>query len=378
MAAALAVLLLPSAGFAYDEPHGQPETVAGNPNHGEVGKDCNFCHRADRADVNEDCLVCHGDIGSGPQPVVGKGPHGSYTAVSDRCDACHTIHAAGAGIELLSAATVTAACNSCHDGTGGHGVYGAIAAKGRTVGATHRIDTTNTVPGGNAATGGDATMTLGGLNGTLGCDDCHSPHDASTVATFTNERMRTSYDYLQTPNRGLQTNRLLRQHPGGSVTTVTVYGSDWCLACHKGRASGGATHNHPADSKASTTTPFYFENVARLASEAATSVVTTGTLGRTNRGFLMPVTSSGGRAAKQSGHAPICQQCHADARSVGSLNTSGTVATPAPWSVTSTDGLNPANNPRFQNFPHEAENGRMLVENGDDLCTNCHPPAALP
>jgi predicted CXXCH cytochrome family protein len=35
-------------------------------------------------------------------------------------------------------------------------------------------------------------------------------------------------------------------------------------------------------------------------------------------------------------------------------------------------------NPRFQNFPHETANTRMLVETGDDLCTNCHPPAVLP
>jgi hypothetical protein len=43
-------------------------------------------------------------------------------------------------------------------------------------------------------------------------------------------------------------------------------------------------------------------------------------------------------------------------------------------------------NPRFANFPHEAVNGRMLVEGGDsaqigggnndDLCLNCHVPGS--
>ena len=42
--------------------------------------------------------------------------------------------------------------------------------------------------------------------------------------------------------------KLLRQKPTGALTTVTVYGSDWCAACHRGRASGGVVHNHPVDS----------------------------------------------------------------------------------------------------------------------------------
>jgi hypothetical protein len=35
-------------------------------------------------------------------------------------------------------------------------------------------------------------------------------------------------------------------------------------------------------------------------------------------------------------------------------------------------------NPRFQNFPHETTNSRMLVEEYDDLCLNCHPMSQLP
>lgn len=374
-----ALLAVPALAFAYDEPHGMPEFVDGSPNHGQTSTslECNVCHRADLIDPsgNEDCLVCHGDIVPPPQPEVGQGPHGSYSSVSNRCNACHTVHKAPAGgILLLQSSTLTGSCYSCHDGTGGHGVYGAIAAQGLVANGLHRVDTTNTVPGGDRLTGGDATMTGSGVNSTLGCDDCHSPHNASTVASFTNERKRTSLDYIEDPSKGRMTNRLLKQRPGDATQAVSVYGSDWCLGCHGGRASGGAVHNHPADSKVTTSTPFDFMHVAELASESATGNTVIGSMGRTNRGYLMPYP----RTAQQAGHAPICEQCHGDGRTVGSLNATGTIGTPTPWSVTSTDGLNPLDSPRFQNFPHETTDTNMLVESGDGLCLNCHPPAVLP
>ena len=78
--------------------------------------------------------------------------------------------------------------------------------------AQHRRD--ERVPGGNAGTGGSATMGFSGAGGTLGCDDCHSPHDAQTVAPFTAERRRTDVDVAY--GDGVKTNRLLKQHPGGS------------------------------------------------------------------------------------------------------------------------------------------------------------------
>jgi predicted CXXCH cytochrome family protein len=366
-----ALLLFPATALAYDEPHNQPRfTSSGGVNHGTTGQSCNSCHRAAIAGGSYDCTVCHPFSGAGPE--VRKGPHGAYSASSDRCDACHTVHAAGSTL-LLSKPTVTDACYACHDGTGGQGVYGAIAARGGTVAGTHRIDTTNTVPGGDAVTGGSATMAFGGPGGTLGCDDCHSPHDSSTVASFTLERRRTDEDsYLDSYK--LKTNRLLRQNPGGSTATATVYGSDWCLACHKGRSSAGPAHNHPVDSKAATSNPFYYESAAILTTDAPTSTTTTGTLARTNRGYLMPYP----RSSQQAGHSPICQQCHEDSRNVGQLVGAGITADAATFSITATDGKVPGDNPRFQNFPHETANARMLVENGDDLCTNCHPPAALP
>ncbi len=77
-----------------------------------------------------------------------------------------------------------------------------------------------------------------------------------------------------------------------------------------------------------------------------------------------------------------CLACHAGRGSSGMVvnhpvDAAETHADPFDYGRAATD------NPRFQNFPHEAVNYRMLVtgdETGysDQLCMNCHPPSALP
>lgn len=367
--------LFASNALAYDEPNEMPEAHTGT---GGVLRDCVPCHVPDSS--GQVCSMCHAPHnGAALGTAAAKGPHGLYTTTTQRCPACHEIHDAG-GARLLAGATVTVSCGMCHDGTGGKGVYGAIQARTgidpQTIGGGHAIDTTSVVPGGNAATGGSATMAFGGPNGTLSCDDCHSPHDSQTVRAYASERWRTSYPLNLMKN--VETTKLLRQHPGDTTGTgVTEYGSDWCLACHQGRGGASAAHNHPVDSFAATSTPFTYSNVALLASDDATSVTTTGTLTGTNRGFLIPYP----RTEQQGTHAPICQQCHEDARNVGTLT--GAIGDAESFSVTATDGANAADNPCFQNFPHETQNYRLLVEATstayyDDLCLNCHPVTQLP
>jgi len=111
-----------------------------------------------------------------------------------------------------------------------------------------------------------------------------------------------------------------------------------------------------------------------------------GQMGQTNAGYLMPYPRTTG-VAGQSGRAPICQQCHEDARVAGNLSASGE-ASAAPFQVSSPvwtepDGSSSSDNPRFQNFPHETAGYRMLVEATqtayyDDLCLNCHASDQLP
>jgi predicted CXXCH cytochrome family protein len=365
---AVAVSVMASAGvaFGFDEPNNATETHS--------GQSCYNCHVIGPSGL--DCTMCHFTVDA----TRGKGPHGLYTKATDRCSTCHGVHVA-AGSNLLTRGSTTASCNVCHDGTGGRGVYRTVYQRtGAEAAGRHRIDTATVVPGGSATTGDAATMVFRGENGTLGCTDCHSPHDSNTVAAFALERMRSTidtqayhqgYDGLQTI--GIKTNRLLRSHPGDSETTVTVYGSDWCLGCHAGRASGGPLHNHPVDSRFTTATPFYYDKVALLASDAATSATTTGTLSLSNRGYLMVYP----RTVKQGTHKPICQQCHEDSRDAGQLSADGTTGDAATYTP-SFDGTPTTGNPRFQNFPHETYNRRLLVETDDDLCLNCHPVAVLP
>lgn len=301
---------------------------------------------------------------------------------------------------LLRASTVVTTCMMCHDGTGGFGVYGAVEARTGVDPATsdeagtHRIATVSLVPGGDAGTGGSSTMTFAGPGGTLICTDCHSIHGAQVVESFTGDRRR-----LRANLPSIYSSKLLRQRPGGAATPVLEYGSDWCLACHGGRDSQEGLHNHPVDSLDSTFTvgdPYTYGNLPVLENDGVTGVTVLSGLGGVvktgspefmhapappyaseNRGYLMPYP----RTLLQQGHAPMCQQCHEDARqTVGSLVGDGSTADAADAVITidTADGLVETDNPRFQNFPHETENRWMLAEEYDDLCLNCHPMSQLP
>jgi hypothetical protein len=330
-----------------------------------------------------ECEQCH----TPPDETTDYGPHGSFVSSSNKCASCHMVHASTGAYALLPGPTVKATCELCHDGTGGGGVYGALAARGVPVLGSHRVDVTNVVPGGSAVSGQDTTRTFVGSDGFLGCDDCHSPHASNTVAEFQGERYRGNggmmFGFDAYPDAG-PTSKLLKRRPTGAATETLEYGSDWCAACHAGRTSGGVVHNHPADSLTATSAPFDYNHVAVLDSAARTTgtilrSVTDGTYesgwAMDNRAYLMPDP----RTPQQSGHYPICQQCHEDARNVGTLTGAGALA--APLVVTPgalTDQYPVTDNPRFQNFPHETASRKLLVETDDDLCTNCHLPENLP
>lgn len=411
VAVAMAVALaLPAVAFAYMEPN----TIPG------VGG-CSSCHPAKgfspeiRPEAGGDCDSCHSS-----QPLLDgsglshrSGPHGGYSVTSDKCGVCHSVHdAPEGGTKLLPAATIFDTCFTCHDGTGGWGVYGTIEARlpGQKPGGGHRYDATDVIPGGDPAGGSLVGAFLGGPNAsegaatTLTCTDCHSAHGSSVVEPFRGDRRRTR---VLTP--AIESDRLLKQRPTGAAQDVAVYGSDWCLACHAGRSSGGMAVNHPVDSATTHADPFDYGRVALLAGNGPTGATVFGPLGGIlgatthnlewtdpppsgNRGFLMPYP----RTAQQAGHAPICQQCHHNSREVGSLSGDGSQATAASAQIAAADGVrwsgnattgswvnSLTDNPRFQNFPHETLNYRMLVSATpegytDDLCLNCHPPAALP
>jgi predicted CXXCH cytochrome family protein len=384
-----ATLLLATASgtaFAYDEPAGF------------TGSGCTSCHFS-----AWDCFRCHGnnELGSNGYSLAEPGgPHGNYSATTEKCSICHKLHDAPfVDAKLLPAATIVAVCFTCHDGTQGWGVYGTIAARGVAVGGGHSTEATDVVPGGNALTGGDSTRVFYGPGGTLICSDCHSPHGTNLVDPFVGERNRVRSDYFVTAPTSA---RLLRRRPTGASSETTSYGSDWCLACHAGRSSAGVVHNHPAESQATIVNPYTYDRIAVLASSDATGRTVIGQLGgslsgppvhagtlppRTgNRGFLMPFPRTTGIGG-QEGHYPICQQCHEDSRNAGTLVGDGSQADAATFSIIWADSVTKSgsawttattDNPRFQNFPHETENALMVVETEDHLCLNCHPQLQLP
>ncbi|HEX9094339.1 MAG TPA: cytochrome c3 family protein [Coriobacteriia bacterium] len=293
--------------------------------------------------------------------------HRAFSSGTDKCSTCHTVHnAPAAGIKLMPRATISEVCEVCHDGSGGQGVYGVLVQRGVTPAAQHRIDVTNVIPGGDDVTGGDRTQAFGGPGGTLTCTDCHSPHDNNTVAAFKGDRLRTTA-YVP-----VTSDRLLRRRPTGATTATLEYGSDWCMACHRGRHPVGSIFSHPVESVQVRADAYVYERVAALARTAAvdpppTSTVTVGKLGSNHSAYLMPVP----RVGSQVGHTPICQQCHEDSRDVGKLDATGTIGDATAFDP-ALDGVPAAGNPRFQNFPHETANRRLLVEVEDDLCSNCH------
>lgn len=404
---ALGVLacLIATPAYAYNENY----HVSG----GGCGGDCHTAIPLNEAN----CGTCH-QFTDGHFPLTGEfsqsGPHGGYATTTKRCPACHTLHDADSSFKLLEGATVKATCFTCHDGTQGYGVYGAIQARtGSPAAGGHSVDTTSVVPGGDAASGGSAISTaFRGPNGTMTCSDCHSPHDSNTVAPFTGERVR-----IRAHEGPIYSTKLLKQKPSGASTATTVYGSDWCLGCHDGRGSGGTVHNHPVDSKESTTSPYYYNYLAvyRTAGfptdgqyESGVPVPLTNAYARIGAVGNVLVTGNGGhtittspnwaeadfhsspwlmtypRSPLHAGHAPICQQCHEDKRNCGTLSADGTTANIIRDGLWGTDAdglqLHPTYlpNPRFQNFPHETEDPKLLVESGDDLCLNCHPMTQLP
>jgi len=292
-----------------------------------------------------------------------KGPHGGYTSGTQKCSTCHMVHNAAGNTDLLPEATIADTCNTCHDGTGGGGVYGVIAYRSgpasRTAGAGHRIgpDSLNstgtvTVPGGSTTGNGSLETTFTGENGSMTCTDCHSPHNADTVDPFIGDRKRSSAD---TSTR-VATNRLLRRMPTKATVAVDKYGSDWCESCHKG--SHLAVANHAVSRNAS---GYAYDNVVvRSAYNSTVASAAPSSLGGSNLGYV---------ASSTVDPAPICQQCHEDARHVGDVQRFA-VTTAESFTVNA-DGVG-GGNPQYQNFPHETLGANLLIEQDPDLCTNCH------
>ena len=341
-----------------------------------------------------DCIDCHGIVDpEAPENETWRsGPHGGYSSSTSKCGVCHSVHMAPSGFLLLPGPTIKSVCESCHDGTGGNGVYGVIKARtNQEPLSAHRIETTNVIPGG-AADGGPRAQVFSGPGGTLTCTDCHSPHgnEERMVEPFVGDRYRSAR-YIDPESSEIATayatasSRLLRRAPTGAETSVTVYGAGWCATCHQGvmSSSESTAHNHPVHED---DLLHYNRLPIRTALDSTETVL--GPLGQSNLGYRMPELE--GEPRRQSVDVsitptvtvsvdplPICQQCHEDVRDATQE-----------FRITAPDGR-PSNeetggpstdNPRFQVFPHESNARSLLIvppgTSGaaytDALCLNCH------
>lgn len=318
------------------------------------------------------CEQCHAD-NSQSAPYSGSGPHKNYAATTNKCVVCHKVHNAPAGgIKLLPAATVTATCLTCHDGTASSiGPYDSITAHAGTVAGEHTCEAGSAIPGGTTA-----------LDRNLSCSHCHAVHGAKTVVAFLRDsgRAGTASSSIGGSDEYVTSDCLLRSDLRGTVAgTYPEYGAQWCAACHDQRHSvnGAGVVNHPVDNIATwgygdvvstLLTPGLWRLEQPVGSGQAIS------LGRTNSGYIMApaAAASDGRIELANRRAPMCQQCHEDARDMEGVVFDGD------YSFRGSDPWNLHTNPAFLTFPHQTTGSNMLVETYDDLCTNCHPADGLP
>lgn len=312
------------------------------------------------------CDACHATAGEGT-PRDGSGPHRNYSASTNKCALCHTVHKSPASsVLLLQAATITDSCEVCHDGTGGIGVYTTIDAFGGVVAAEHTCEVTTTVPGGSST-----------LVSMMGCGSCHSVHGADTVEPF----LRDSGAAF---NIGFVVSScLLRDNPNGAAPgTYPEYGAKWCASCHDQRHSDSAMAlNHPVESSptwgygdvTSTVLPTSYTYNSDFTS------VATG-MGRTNGAYLMSPVPASGDGRVEARRDPLCQQCHEDARTVTDPFHGDYVHrdAPPPGDPWYNPYLPAPVNPEFLTFPHQTTNANLLLETDDDLCMNCHDVTTLP
>jgi predicted CXXCH cytochrome family protein len=347
--------------------------------------------------TGKSCAECHGLEGgeaSGTVEPTRKGPHGGYGITTRKCATCHSVHGAEGSLLFLSGNTISEVCASCHDGTGGKGVYGVIESRtGAKPVAIHSIEETRTIPGGDPS-GGPREGSFSGPGRTLTCVDCHSPHDSNTVAAFTGDRARAPEGSESATSGVLPTNRLLRKLERADGTAVERYGSDWCAACHRGYHLADDGTDLASDE--STRHPVAFETEGnwhydrvRVVAGSNTTETAWGSLGGSNRGYVMPHDSGdmNSHLEDQQGIGPICQQCHEDARDVGGILGGSPVLLPEQefrvrfYPEDGASEPEPTDNPRFQVFPHESDQPAFRVTRSDPekplldtFCLRCHVP----
>lgn len=340
--------------------------------------------------------------------------------------------------KLLVGESVTSTCQFCHDLTASDiAPYSTTKmSHSSDLKAAHRIKGITSyngvidnwtgydiVPGGDEASGGNATLDAlqGELSGAiLTCNSCHTPHGLSMIKPYLGESEIKSSTSLNNVQSGFKvyylTTRLLKTKLQVGSVVYSEYGSAWCAGCHQGRLhnTGLGYFNHPVDKEApaydwghlaaqrgvlengataeninsgtevtptgkkpisvvvydfsgTETTPIWIKMQGNNGVESLNVMPRLKADPRTNMWYTMTAHDSISSDERPDGYrfideypdGPACQQCHASARDVEQAFEVGT-------------------NPETTSFPHISKNRYLLIENDDDLCTNCHGLDNLP
>lgn len=370
-----------------------------------------------------DCMFCHHDT---TDPT---GPHGNYTALSNKCSTCHQTHRAQ-NPGLLPANSLTAVCQYCHDLT--QSIYAPysfndLGSADSLVYSAHRVSgvsfpneyvnemgelvttepletglTGDIIPGGSEIDGGTGSFTPN-YNGSVSkvyfsCTSCHSVHavKGTMVKPYLGEsqlKVNRNMD-SQYEKKIHLTNRLLRIRPNNVTEAVYEFGPLWCMTCHKGRGNNliMSKFNHPinetakgysfldilpesefiyAGGKAATLNDIMLKGFVIIDSRSAESAYPEAHVKkdpRTNAWYTMSFWDSLDRKFREDGSIPY--------------NSDGPVCQQChgnPRDVEKAFNIGASNsNPRRLSFPHASPNKALLVETGVDLCTNCHEADSLP
>jgi hypothetical protein len=274
-------------------------------------------------------------------------PHGGYSAVTDYCLQCHSVHQApGAGYSLLARSSVTDTCQTCHS-IGPVGPTGAInpglpgteaptsmrAAYENTAGvkARHTLGAT-TIPFGGGQTITESGWSYGGFNpatwdpaaaagagtsgntapsvgdGGLYCGDCHTPHGdfgqlvnakqfRSTAGSGNSEVQQVSPIGFTYGGAGQTFTLTVKIGPSSATTGAITYGDTPAsvAAALAGLSNVGA--GNVAVTSSSTSAPYTSYKVAFQGTLANTNVdLITGSTAVTGASVEAGVLTDGGPA----------------------------------------------------------------------------------
>jgi predicted CXXCH cytochrome family protein len=257
-------------------------------------------------------------LGFGAVAQANGGPHGGYSADTDKCAGCHRAHTA-IGSELLVAEDQYALCTSCHDGTGavtnvfagtlegtgkrlnggGFETMPMLGYPGDTGGSpVEAVTSTHTVEGLDGSDGlGTAWGSLGpggegpGVSGTLECSSCHNPHGSTNYRILTDADngygapttwLGDSYLRSWQNSQVLETDNLIAaggtdKYATGNYANYTEGMNAFCTNCHTEYltpSGSGATASAPYDAgDGNDAVPRFRHAVMRSASSSADGVL---------------------------------------------------------------------------------------------------------